>query len=694
MDYSVACITGLPIGISPQAVVDILHGLGFTPNIDNVRISDPGVSREVRATVRMEDPSFARELSATLRNKQSSLSAAPLASATARTDCRKVCVSWHKATRNVWLNFGSGEIANRVAQKFNEGKYTCLGRQVKSSAGKRSTSYSKFSKNPVPWTIILSDVPREATIADIKSAITLSCDQSRHIEMGPANYQASDEEVSLEVRSQLKGHGPLETFYLAHGPTGKRVKVTALFQDELDAKSAHALHDKPLSIIGNGKLTVVQMSSAKMKVSAAIYAASKTRVDQVQTGWTDHRLKLRIYTDLEQRFTTLKVEGDIAKDVADTRKKLDRILSGEIITDGNRALWSPAFSTNGSATRALKSIEVELKVLIIRNKSLRQLRFHGSSEKFQQAVGRIVDLLKDETPSNHDISLSADSLSWAIQGGFKKIQQSLGKDVVVFDLVSRRIVVRGTNEQHALALSIMQDQGASSLNSVVDSDSSSKGDCPICYCEPDNPITTTCKHTYCLQCFEDYCKFAASNSKEEFRVGCQGMEGQCPTTFTLHELKARISSFTFEDVLQSSFKEYIQRHPETFRYCPTAKCGFIYRCSTTSGTGLSDYVCPNCLLSLCTSCQAQHGDHTCAEYKDIASGSVEALKEFKKQNNIKDCPKCSTSMMKSEGCNHMTCAGCKTHICWVCMSVFETSGLCYSHMIAKHGSIGLGLEQF
>ena len=51
-------------------------------------------------------------------------------------------------------------------------------------------------------------------------------------------------------------------------------------------------------------------------------------------------------------------------------------------------------------------------------------------------------------------------------------------------------------------------------------------------------------------------------------------------------------------------------------------------------------------------------------------------------------------MEKTEGRNHMSRGGCKAHICWVCMAVFEIQGPCYAHMTREHGRIGLGLDAF
>lgn len=83
---------------------------------------------------------------------------------------------------------------------------------------------------------------------------------------------------------------------------------------------------------------------------------------------------------------------------------------------------------------------------------------------------------------------------------------------------------------------------------------------------------------------------------------------------------------------------------------------------------------------------------TCAEHKDYASGDYEALERTKKHFGIKDCPKCTTPIEKIEGCSHMICGGCRTHICWKCMQTFKDGGSCYAHMNREHGLIGLGFS--
>jgi hypothetical protein len=660
-------------------------------NVDSVRIPGPVALSETKATVKVEDPLFAKELSARLKSQRSALSAAPIPLLARRTNHRKVYISWHKATRSAWVNFGNSEIANRVTQKFNTGRYKCLGQSVKSSTGRRSPSRRH---NPVAWTITLSDVPSNATSKEVEIAIRSPIDKPRHIEMGRISYRASDAEVSVIVRSHLEEHGPLESFHLTPTSKGKRAKATAWFQDEVDARSAGSLDNKPLDILGKGKVTVTLVQSAKIKVFTTVYFVSKSRIDEESKTWRERHLALHVYPDSLQRFTTLKVEGDNAKDVADARKTLDEILNGVVLTDGKNAVWGSTLGSNGSAYMEFKSIQKELDAVIIRDKSKRQLRFHGPPEKIQQAVRQITDMLRKEHFTSYEVDLKPGQFSWAIHGGFKSLEQVLGENVAVFNVVSRRMTINGTHQQYDTALAIMDGKRTIEIHSLSNSPSRPVEDCPICLCEADAPVQTSCRHTYCLECFEECCKSAASTSKDDFCVKCQGEEGTCSTIFTLHELKDLLSSSVFETVLKSSFEEYIQRHPKNFHYCSTPDCDYVYRCTTASSLEPPAYTCPNCLEPLCTSCHARHGDYTCAEYRDIASGGYEALERLKRKLNIKDCPKCTTPIEKTEGCNHMTCGGCRADICWVCMAVFKTSSSCYDHMNKEHGGIGLGLQQY
>jgi hypothetical protein len=248
------------------------------------------------AMVKVEDPSFAKALSSKLKDHKSTLSAKQLPINTGGINCRKVHISWHKATRSAWVNFCNGDIANRVARKFNGGKYRCLGQSVTSTNASQCPRRGKqgsSSYNPVAWTIVLSGVPSDATSKDVEEAIILEQDKPRHVELGVISHRASEAEVSVEVRTRLEKYGPLENFYLAPSFKGKRVRATAWFQDEADARSAYSLNGKPVGALGDGKLTVTVVHSVKIKISTVIYVATKSRIDKAS----------KIYANLKPHMT-------------------------------------------------------------------------------------------------------------------------------------------------------------------------------------------------------------------------------------------------------------------------------------------------------------------------------------------------------------------------------------------------------
>ena len=195
-----------------------------------------------------------------------------------------------------------------------------------------------------------------------------------------------------------------------------------------------------------------------------------------------------------------------------------------------------------------------------------------------------------------------------------------------------------------------------------------EGDCPVCLSPAENVVVTRCGHCYCLDCFELQCRNWPKDQKQ-MSMKCSS----CDEVLTLKEVRSMISSTAFENLLQEAFEVHLTRYPDRFRYCQTPDCTQIYRL----GVAAEWFSCTNCFKLSCTGCHEQHHGVTCAEYKDIKSEGYEALALWMSKNNAKHCPKCATPMEKTDGCNHMQCTGCRAHLCWVCLMIFEESGPCY-----------------
>jgi E3 ubiquitin-protein ligase RNF14 len=79
-------------------------------------------------------------------------------------------------------------------------------------------------------------------------------------------------------------------------------------------------------------------------------------------------------------------------------------------------------------------------------------------------------------------------------------------------------------------------------------------------------------------------------------------------------------------------------------------------------------VCEDCNLAFCIVCLASwHGDFIRCEPRDKTTLTEEdqaSLNFILKSTS--QCPYCSVPCQKSFGCNHMTCAQCDTHFCYLC----------------------------
>ncbi|XP_072446651.1 E3 ubiquitin-protein ligase RNF14 isoform X2 [Chiloscyllium punctatum] len=127
-------------------------------------------------------------------------------------------------------------------------------------------------------------------------------------------------------------------------------------------------------------------------------------------------------------------------------------------------------------------------------------------------------------------------------------------------------------------------------------------------------------------------------------------------------------------------------------YCPRTVCKSVVMLEPGNTMG----VCPGCRYAFCALCEmAYHGISPCRlkaeklsalrdEYlnadeseklrleksygRRVLQRAVEELcsQEWLDKNS-KPCPRCGTNIQKVDGCNKMTCTGCKQHFCWLCI---------------------------
>jgi hypothetical protein len=191
-----------------------------------------------------------------------------------------------------------------------------------------------------------------------------------------------------------------------------------------------------------------------------------------------------------------------------------------------------------------------------------------------------------------------------------------------------------------------------------------------------------CGHQYCAACFTGY----FDNKIKEAAVS----ELKCPNP----TCAVIASTFELEAILSdASYDKYLHflalaglKSDQTTCWCPNAQC----REPVLADPQRDRVECPACSTTFCKSCQVTpwHASETCrqARARQAVDDSL-FVWMGEKGARVKPCPGCHEGIEKNEGCNHITCAGCKHQWCWLCSATYTashfSSGGCSGLQFAK-----------
>jgi hypothetical protein len=680
-DFSTVLLTGLPPQSSRLSVHTLAYSIDQRLLHSDIRFVPSPNGETKSAHITSAHAGFADAFICSLKElpqyvhlkAEKSHPRLPAWASSKRVSSKKVFVTWYNPTRTVWLNYGSLQLVKLACGNFNNGRYTILDQTV--NARQLTGGYAPF--NNTSFTVMLQNVPLDAAKTDVTKSIEVH-NRPRNVELGKIRNLDDDRTRLACVESLLSQTGPLK-FTRLSGFRDKKSKAVAYFQDEDDAREAvDTLQNRPQDFLNGSKVFMQRLSSAKFKVSAKIYGHVKPEIDSCLQVWRRQHVNFHVYQ--ADSLYTLKVEGENTKDLAGAATQMELILAGKRLNNADQSpLWSPSLAFNNLAQRHLRTVERDHNIAIVCHKTMMTLHYFGPDAKFKQVRVSITEKL-DQFRESSSLDINQTELMWALRGGLRQIASKFGNDVVSLDLASmpKKIVVIGSDKVYQQVVTIVREKRTALISTIRDTDST----CPICLTAAESPITVRCGHVYCSDCFEGLCLYTNSGDSD-FIVVCQGASGTCNRTIQMNDLQESLSSSALETVLGTSFKSFVSRRPTEFKYCSTPGCVYLFRC----GGQTKNLTCTNCMEVNCTHCFQRHPSMRCSDYKDLISGRTEAFGRYKREKGIKDCPKCQTPIEKTYGCNHMTCEGCRTHLCWDCLATFRTGQDVYAHMNAEHGGI-------
>ncbi|XP_044884602.1 E3 ubiquitin-protein ligase RNF14-like isoform X1 [Mauremys mutica] len=238
--------------------------------------------------------------------------------------------------------------------------------------------------------------------------------------------------------------------------------------------------------------------------------------------------------------------------------------------------------------------------------------------------------------------------------------------------------------------------------------------CSICFSEKlgsECMYFMECRHIYCKSCLKDYFEIQIRDGQ----VHCLSCpEPKCSSVATPGQVKEVVGEELFARYDRLLLQSSLDLMADVV-YCPRPCC----QTPVMEDAGCTMGICSSCNYAFCTLCKmTYHGVSPCKvtakklielrnEYQEADEatkiileqrygkrGIRKALQELESrewvEKNTKACPHCGTRIQKLDGCNNITCTGCRQYFCWLCMGCLsranpyghfeDTSSPCFNRL--------------
>ncbi|KAH7924700.1 hypothetical protein BV22DRAFT_490737 [Leucogyrophana mollusca] len=374
----------------------------------------------------------------------------------------------------------------------------------------------------------------------------------------------------------------------------------------------------------------------------------------------------------------IKLTAEDITQLSQLKLEFERLLRGELVVVDKKPVWD-GFFARPCGYAYIKELERRYDGIQVQGDLTRRtITLFGPIAKRQYVRREIVkryEALKAQ--QFWEIPLTGRLIGLFLCSDLIKLQQDLGEENCILDLGKRNLVIRGNEQTFQLACKVVRN----AQKRHVDERRKSTVICPVCLSEPVFPTTLDCGHQWCQSCLSGY--LVAAKDNKLFPLSCLGNDASCTHRISLSVAQKLLSAEDFEAITETSFWKYVHSRPEEFHHCPTPDCTQVYR-SAPQDVVLQ---CPSCLIRICPACHVEYHDGLTCEERDVADDKL--FTEWAESHDVKSCPGCKATIERAEGCNHMTCTRCQTHICWECLATFPKGEGIYDHMRTYHGGIGL-----
>lgn len=204
-------------------------------------------------------------------------------------------------------------------------------------------------------------------------------------------------------------------------------------------------------------------------------------------------------------------------------------------------------------------------------------------------------------------------------------------------------------------------------------------DCQCCF--DDTPINRMvhCEsdesHFFCNKCINKRAEEQIGGLKHEMTcMDISGCGAELSKETLARALPLRISNKLAEI---QQLAEIRAAGLEGLEHCPF--CDFQAICAPIEDDSVFQCLNPECEEHSCRKCKAiSHVPRSCEEAKkERGLDARHAVEEARSEAIMRSCPRCQVKIVKSAGCNKMTCSKCYAVMCYVCKK--DITGRNYNH---------------
>ncbi|KAF8638624.1 hypothetical protein AX17_002165 [Amanita inopinata Kibby_2008] len=504
-------------------------------------------------------------------------------------------ISWSIHPISMHLAYSSHSEAREAVTKLNNSEFR--GCRISAKLEQRRRSRLLIATNVVK----LSGLPDGVTRSEIQEL------SGAHFASDPLfNYNFFDVRDSL--RSHMECSGGLEEFRAELSNSVDSVEATAIFGTWREAKQAYdSLSDEDLGIgLPVLDLWLPEPIQYVTTIPQRQFHAQKRLWNTLTEDQGCRKASVRVMNKMPGK-TLIQVVGDDQKAIGRLKIRVEHLIAGETLDD---SYWHHLLTTS-SGQKFLGEINSRIGPFIQSDWKTRTLKLYTDSQDKKANALKVLRLAIDRLQSlAWTVSLDRRSVRYFAQEGLDALNDKLGKNGAALHLSDSRCMlsIRGGEATRRTVTQFIKDSKHMFQSILVPEarDTDNAAICPVCLDEASMPVTLTCGHVYCSACMRHYLATAAERS--QFPLVCAGDEARCNTTIAIPTIQSQLTSCQFTKLIEAAVINFIERHPDTVRYCSTPDCTQLYRCwrfqnetdaQPESRPEQVQLTCPSCYAAVC-----------------------------------------------------------------------------------------------